>query len=72
LNESIECYDKSLQINPNDHITWNNKGGSLHEQGKLNESIECYEKSLQINPNYHIAWNNKGYLFYDYFSLTPP
>jgi tetratricopeptide (TPR) repeat protein len=57
--EAIECYDKSLKLNPDNAIDWNNKGAAFDELGKYDEAIECYDKALAIDPNYTKALNNK-------------
>ncbi len=57
--ESIECYDKAIEINPEYSSAWNNKGNALDEQGKLERAIECYDKAIEINPEFDIAKNNR-------------
>ena len=61
FEEAIECYDKSLKINPNDFKAWNNKAFSLHNLNRLDEAIKYYDKSLKINPNYISTLNNKAF-----------
>jgi len=51
FTESIECYDKALEINPTDIQILKNKFYSLSYLGKHEEAIECYDKILYINPN---------------------
>ena len=58
--KAIGCYDKALEINPNDAEAWNNKGYVLDELGRYEEAIECYDKALDINQNFAEAWNNIG------------
>ena len=69
--ESIECYDKILEIDPNDARAWYNKGTSLSEhvnpydgssyaKSKAEEAIKCFEKVLEIDPNDARALFNKG------------
>ena len=36
-NEAIECYDKAIEINPQDDDAYNNKGLSLYHLGNYNE-----------------------------------
>ena len=56
LNESIEYYQKSLEIrlktvgedHPDTADSYNNIGIAYMNQGKFNEAIEYYEKSLEI------------------------
>src|SRR5919112_2145152 len=58
--EAIECYDKALEINPQNADAYNNKGLSLYFSGNHMEAIECYDKALEINPQNADAYNNKG------------
>jgi tetratricopeptide (TPR) repeat protein len=58
--EAIECYDKSLEINPRYDLAWNNKGLALADLGNLPEAIGCYDRALEINPRYGNALKNKG------------
>jgi len=60
LDEAIQHYIKSIQLDPNFAETYNNLGVVLKNQGKLNEAIQHYRKALQINPTYADAHNNLG------------
>jgi serine/threonine protein kinase len=62
--EGITCFDKALEINPEDAKAWINKGVSLHDLGKYEEAITCYDKALEINPEEAKAWTNKGASLY--------
>ena len=59
-NSAIQLYNKALDINPNNHVAWYNKGLSLYNLGKYVEALQCYLKALSINPNYIEAWNSAG------------
>jgi tetratricopeptide (TPR) repeat protein len=58
--ESIECYDRALEITPQYADAWLNKGNSLVSLRRFGEAIKCYDKALRINPQYAVAWYNKG------------
>ena len=51
LEESIQIYQKTLEIQPNCADAYNNLGNVLREQGRLKESIQAYQKTLEIQPN---------------------
>jgi len=53
-------FSKAISINPNNPITWLNKGLTLLRMRKFNESIECFNTALKINKSYAKAWYNKG------------
>jgi curved DNA-binding protein CbpA len=59
-NEAIKCYDKAIEIDPNNPVVWNNKGLALNSLGKYDEAITSYDKAIGIDPNDADAWNNKG------------
>jgi tetratricopeptide (TPR) repeat protein/ribonuclease BN (tRNA processing enzyme) len=58
--EAIICYDKALEIRPDDESSWYNKGNALEDLGRYEEAIICYDRALEIKPDHELAWNNKG------------
>ena len=60
FEEAIASYDKALEIEPDYHIAWNNRGNSLGYLGREEEAIACFDKALEIEPDYYNAWNNRG------------
>jgi tetratricopeptide (TPR) repeat protein len=60
-NKAIQCYDRALEIEPNNADIWNNKGHALDDLGNHEEAIQCYDKALELDSNHAIAWNNKGF-----------
>jgi tetratricopeptide (TPR) repeat protein len=59
-----DSFNKSLQIDPENNIAWNNKGLALAKSGKIDEAIICYDTALQIDPKDHVPLNNKGSALY--------
>lgn len=59
-DEAISCYDRALELNPQNEATWSNKGMALIELGRSEEAAACFEKALQFNPNYEKALVNKA------------
>jgi tetratricopeptide (TPR) repeat protein len=57
---AIASYDKALEIQPDYHQAWNNRGNALQNLGRNQEAIASYDKALEIQPDYHQAWNNRG------------
>jgi tetratricopeptide (TPR) repeat protein len=62
--QAIECFDKAIEINPNDVNIWNSKGTALANLGKYQQAIECFDKAIEINPNDVNIWNSKGTAFH--------
>lgn len=51
LAESIDCYDKAIELDPRNPQAWSNKARALDEQNNLKDALICYKKALEINPN---------------------
>ncbi|MEG4282183.1 CHAT domain-containing protein, partial [Microcoleus sp. A006_D1] len=62
--EAIASYDKALEIKPDKHEAWYNRGIALRNLGKYEEAIASYDKALEIKPDKHEAWNNRGLALY--------
>lgn len=45
---AIKDYEKSLEYDPNDPITWSNMGFSYRAVGKYEEAIRCFQKSKEL------------------------
>ncbi|MEG5043727.1 tetratricopeptide repeat protein [Microcoleus sp. B4-C1] len=58
--KAIASYDKALEIKPDKHEAWNNRGVALGNLGRWEEAIASYDKALEIKPDKHEAWNNRG------------
>lgn len=61
-DESIECFDKALSINPSLAEAWLNKGASLTEKGLNADALVCFDRALALNPTLGVAWSNKGHI----------
>ncbi|MCZ7385027.1 MAG: tetratricopeptide repeat protein, partial [Candidatus Methanoperedens sp.] len=62
--DAIDSFNKSLLIDPENTIAWNNKGLALAKSGKIEEAIICYDKALKIDPEDCVFLNNKGNALY--------
>jgi superkiller protein 3 len=60
LEEAIASYDKALELKPDLHEAWNNRGYALGKLGRLEAAIASYDKALEIKPDYHEAFYNKA------------
>lgn len=61
LNEkALEFYDKSLELNPNNLYTLNNKGFALTVLNKYLESIPLFDKAIEIDKLSAYPYNNRG------------
>ena len=57
--KAIASYDKALEIKPDHHEAWYNRGNVLGNLGRLEDAIASYDKALEIKPDYGEAWKNR-------------
>ncbi|MBF0445632.1 MAG: tetratricopeptide repeat protein [Magnetococcales bacterium] len=60
FDQAIKCYEKVLEIRPNDAATISNIGTALQSMGKLDEAVSSYKKAIKIKPDYAMAYSNLG------------
>jgi tetratricopeptide (TPR) repeat protein len=58
--EAIASYDKAIEIKPDSHEAWNNRGIALGNLGRNEEAIASFDQAIEIKPDYVDAWNNRG------------
>jgi tetratricopeptide (TPR) repeat protein len=63
--EAIECYDRVIELYPDNVIAWNNKGQVLNNLGQYKEAIKFCDRAIELDPNLAAAWNNKGLSLYN-------
>jgi tetratricopeptide (TPR) repeat protein len=62
FNQSLQYYNKSIEINPQDSDAWVGQGNALKNLNKYNEAIKAYNRAIEINPHNSNAWYNKGFV----------
>ena len=65
--EAIACYDRAIEINPQNADAHYNKGLSLASIEKFTEAIACYDKALEIESDNVSALNKKAWYLANYF-----
>lgn len=60
LEDAISCYDKSIELKPNEPKAYNNIGNILYKLGKFRESIIALEKGVSLHPYYALANHNRN------------
>ena len=58
--QAIASYDQALEIKPDKHEAWYNRGNALGNLGRFEQAIASWDRALEIKPDYHEAWNNRG------------
>jgi tetratricopeptide (TPR) repeat protein len=59
-DDALKLYDKSLQLNPDNKYSLNNKGYTLNLMDKYEEAISLFDKSIELDPNFAYSHNNRG------------
>jgi len=65
LEESLECYERALEIDGADEQAWYGKGCALHRLGSCRDAIESFDQTIEIGrssddgENFG-AWHQKG------------
>lgn len=49
--ESYSCYKRAVDLNPKDHLAFNNIGSFFVSRGKLKDAEENYQKAIEIKPD---------------------
>ena len=60
FEKAIASYDKAIEIKPDYHQAWYNRGNALFRLGRNEEAIASYDKAIEIKPDDDQAWNNRG------------
>ncbi|MCZ8126609.1 MAG: tetratricopeptide repeat protein [Microcystis sp. LE19-114.1B] len=58
--QAIASYDRALEIQPDDHQAWCNRGNALDDLGRFEEAIASFDRALEIKPDDPEAWYNRG------------
>jgi serine/threonine protein kinase len=58
--KAIECFDKAIKIDKDDHKVYLNRGLAHHLLSQYEKAITDYEKVIELNPWYAKAYNNRG------------
>ena len=59
-DEAIILYDKSIELNPNNKYTLNNKGFTLTILERFEEAIPLFDKAIKIDKTFAYSYNNRG------------
>ena len=55
---SVKYYDRAIELNPNDSVSYNNKGVALSALGKKKDVINLYLKTLELDDKDSVAFSN--------------
>jgi len=60
LKESIQTFDKAIQLKPDYAEAYSNRGAILKRLGRGAAAIKNYDKAIQLKPDYAKAYYNRG------------
>jgi tetratricopeptide (TPR) repeat protein len=63
FSESLDAYNRALELDPKDFEAWNNKGIDLGILGKYDEALKSFENAVALNESYAEAWYNLGVVY---------
>lgn len=63
INKAMECFKKSLSLDPQYYLAWNALGLAHSLQGDLQQAADAYRKCLELFPGFTEAHNNLGTIY---------
>ena len=71
LDKAIEAFNKTIELNPDDADSYNDRGIAFFLKGHNACAIADYDIAIRIKPEYDEAYNNRGVVYnylgkYDY------
>lgn len=67
FEDALQCYNKTIKLNPNNSFVYTNKGLLLVDLNKHEEAIECLDKATALNPNNVLAYTKKFFIKFNMF-----
>ena len=64
IEEAIRCYERVLELEPDNSDALNNMGVCYRKLGRLQDALDCYERAAKANRFDAAAWGNKGNCLY--------
>ena len=58
--ESIEKFDKAIELDPNFAMAYNNRGNAYYTLEQYQRAIEDYDKAIELDPTDALTYNNRG------------
>ena len=62
-HDAVKIYNQLIELDPEDHLSWSNKGANLMKSNHLEDAYECFITSIEINSNNFDAYYNLACLF---------
>ncbi len=63
FNDSLQAFNKVIEIDPLNAYAWNYRGADLGLLGKNNEALASFGRATEINSSYAEPWYNIGRIY---------
>ncbi|MCK9565708.1 MAG: tetratricopeptide repeat protein [Methanothrix sp.] len=63
FNDSLQAYNRALELDPTDFEAWNNKGIDEGLLGRYDDALQSFGNAVAINESYAEAWYNMGVIY---------
>jgi tetratricopeptide (TPR) repeat protein len=63
FDDSLQAYNRALELDPNDFEAWNNKGIDEGLLGRYDAALQSFGNAVAINESYAEAWYNMGVIY---------
>jgi tetratricopeptide (TPR) repeat protein len=63
LDAAIDDLSKAIELDPQDAVTYNNRGSAYYDQGELDQAITDLSKAIELDPELAIAYKNRGFAY---------
>ncbi len=63
FNESLQAYNRALELDPTNSEAWNNKGIDEGLLGRYDDALQSFENAVALNESYAEAWYNMGVIY---------
>ncbi len=65
VENAIDCFQQSIQIEPNDADYHNDLGYAFYYKMNFTEAMSCFEEAIRLNPKKAEAYNGYGLILAD-------
>jgi Flp pilus assembly protein TadD len=61
IEEAITCFDRVLEMDPNNEAALHNRGVALRSAGRFEEALASFDHALERDPDNEMIWFNRGF-----------
>lgn len=68
--EAVGCFNRALEIEPENVMALTNKGICLFNLGKIQDAFQVFNRAIKLNPNVFPPWYYMGFHYLKQFMKT--